>query len=613
MASVFKFALTLLLLGNFITPLRATAADDAETLHRQLKTILEKEGLTGIAWMSITPDSPDRIGSAGVTNALTSDPFTRDTRFHVGSVTKLVLATGILRLVTEGQIDLDAPVTDYLPDLQFDNPWTDGAPVTARHLLDHTSGLEDARFWQLFSEQPKPDTPLLDGLPAPPLKIRAQPGTRFGYSNSGYGILGILIEAVTGQRYETYLDTRLLAPLGMTRSSFEFTTQDGSGAAADLAWGHIDVSTPYAARPMYLRPAGQFTTTAGDLARLARFLLGDGTLDDGSLFIRPDLLKARGKAAGTEASARGLSAGYALGLARRDRHGVVGLCHTGSIIGFYAIFCLFPEQQKAFAYSVNTDSETAEYARLTDVMIRSLDLASATSPDPAALPTDVDNWTGFYRYSPNRFEMFEYIDMVMGLKLVQVNPERSGLTLTSLQTESRELLPAGDNLYRATDRSTLSHVFYEGEEGQRFLSEGFQTYEKTSTGFVVWHVAVLVFGLIGLLILFCSSILVLATRGIAFRNHPLFPAFCGLVAFAVPVPLFFTQSFMALGDLTAASLAVAVVTTLLPMTLAVTLVRLARQPTVRWQRLIFGGAAAFSLLWWIVMASYGQMPFMLWA
>ena len=67
-------------------------------------------------------------------------------KFHVGSVTKAVLATGILRLATEGTIDLDQPLSGYLPRLRLDNPWRSHAPVTIRHLLDHTSGMEDARY-----------------------------------------------------------------------------------------------------------------------------------------------------------------------------------------------------------------------------------------------------------------------------------------------------------------------------------------------------------------------------------------------------------------------------------------------------------------------------------
>ena len=114
--------------------------------------------------------------------------------------------------MTEGLIELDAPASRYLPDLFFENPWKGLADVTVRHLLDHTSGLNDAHMWQMFSERPKPETPLIAAFPEPEtqLRIRSRPGSRFSYSNMGYTLLGIIIESVVGGRYEAYLDERIL-------------------------------------------------------------------------------------------------------------------------------------------------------------------------------------------------------------------------------------------------------------------------------------------------------------------------------------------------------------------------------------------------------------------
>ena len=238
-----------------------------------------------------------RTGAAGLSDVRSGAAFAADTRFHVGSLTKTLLATGLLRLVTEGRIDLEAPAQGYLADLPFDNPWEGVADVTVRHLLDHTSGLADAHLWQIFSERPEPDMPLAAAFPDPPLQleIRSQPGTRFSYSNMGYTLLGAIIESVVGERYEAYLDEFVLGPLRMHESTFAFTTQEGAAADPGLAWGHLDGGVPFAARPMFLRPAGQFTTTAADLARFAQFLLGDGRID-GRTFVDESLMRARGQA-----------------------------------------------------------------------------------------------------------------------------------------------------------------------------------------------------------------------------------------------------------------------------------------------------------------------------
>jgi hypothetical protein len=111
-------------------------------------------------------------------------------------ITKILAEEGLTgvawTLVTAGLLHLDDRAAQYLPGIEFNNPWRDAAPVTVRHLLDHTSGLEDARLWQMFSERPEPDTPLAQAYPNPDklLRIRTRPGSRFSYSNMGYGLLG---------------------------------------------------------------------------------------------------------------------------------------------------------------------------------------------------------------------------------------------------------------------------------------------------------------------------------------------------------------------------------------------------------------------------------------
>ena len=151
-----------------------------------IETILAEENLTGIAWTLIGDDGEVSLGSAGLRDNYSGSAFTPDTRFHVGSTTKAVLATGVLRLATEGRIDLDAPVIRYLPDLLPESSRTGFSDVTVRHLLDHTAGLNDAHLWQMFSERADADAPLSAAFPDPEtqLRVRSRPGSRFSYSNN---------------------------------------------------------------------------------------------------------------------------------------------------------------------------------------------------------------------------------------------------------------------------------------------------------------------------------------------------------------------------------------------------------------------------------------------
>jgi CubicO group peptidase (beta-lactamase class C family) len=106
----------------------------------------------------------------------------------------------------------------------------------------------------------------------------------------------------------------------MRQSTFRFVTQEGPHADVRLALGHFEDGATQPAVPLYLRPAGQFTTIASDMALFALFLMGNGAID-GRPFIAPHLLRAMGRPTTTEAALAGLDAGYGLGLNSRDRHG----------------------------------------------------------------------------------------------------------------------------------------------------------------------------------------------------------------------------------------------------------------------------------------------------
>jgi CubicO group peptidase (beta-lactamase class C family) len=581
-------------------------------LQKAVETVLKEERLTGIAWTLLDDDGEVATGTAGLRDNPAQENFTVDTRFHVGSLTKTLLATGVLRLVSQEVIELDTPASNYLPQLSFSNPWAETSQVTVRHLLDHTSGMNDAHMWQMFSERPGPDTPLIAAFPDPQtqLQIRSRPGSRFSYSNMGYTLLGMIIETVVGGRYEAYLDQHTLAPLEMRDSTFAFTTQEGEDFDPMLAWGHVDDGSRYAASPIFLRPAGQFTSTATDLARFAKFLMGDGVIS-GQQFINEELMHSRGRPFQTEAGNGGLEAGYSLGLGRRDRHGVVGYCHGGNIVGFVAMLCVFPKEHKAFAYSVNTDSETADYGQLNELFINALGIAEATPPSTASPASDISQWYGRYTFSPNRFQTFEYLDNVFGS--INISPDGDLLTMTTLQQSPRRLRPTGSYTFSAADRSTTSHVFLKGEAGEYLVSDGFRTFEKVSTAYLAAHWISVLLGLVGLAWLLLAGLIALLRYRSRIFQHPVSPAFVTISLLVVPIPFFMTQSFMALGDMTLASVLLASATLLLPLGMLLTIWRVRKSWRSSKLNLLHGLAAMFVLQWCAVLIAAGLLPLRLWA
>ncbi|MHB8911783.1 MAG: serine hydrolase domain-containing protein [Lysobacter sp.] len=598
----------------------AERVDGASVLPAQIEQALKEERLAGAVWATVDSDGAIRTGAAGLSNVTTGEAMTPDSKVHVGSIAKSLVATGVLQLVSAGRVDLDAPLSRYLPALHLPNRWQATHPVRVRHLLDHSAGLDDMRLWQMFSTRPTPDTPLLEAFNRDPsvLAIRSRPGSRFSYSNMSYTLAAMVIEAVTRERYEAWLDHELLRPLGMRDSTFRFTTQLGPASDPRLAWGHLDIISPASALPSYLRPAGQFTTTAHDLALFAKFLMGDGRVN-GRMIVQPELLRTMARASTTDAARAGLQAGYALGLGRRDRHGVVGLCHGGDVVGFHAMLCLFPsvfpsvfpsghatQAGKAFVIVENTDGDGMNTGRFDALLVKALAIPPPPAAPPAPAPRDVADWQGRYVPAPNRLASFRYVDFLFDSP--RLGWDGKVLRLSPVQGPARTLTPAGGMRFTANDRSTASHVLLKGEGGQRLLSDGQRTYRRVHAAPYWTLVASLALGLLGLL----WFALAVPARALMRREPILVPGVAAVLLLLLPVPLFLLQSYMQLGDHTVASTSLYAVTAALPWLMLWQAWRSARRDEGLAHGRVNLVAALLVLQWCAVLASWGMLPFALW-
>jgi CubicO group peptidase (beta-lactamase class C family) len=216
-------------------------------------------------------------------------PNAPDTKFRLGSITKQFTATLILQLVEQGKIKLDGKLTDYLPDYRKDT----GNKVTIHNLLSHTSGIPSYTslpgFFQNVSRNPFTVDDFIKKYASGELEF--EPGTKFVYDNSGYFLLGAIIEKVTGKPYEQVLKENIFDPLGMKNSGYDrwgtilnkratgYTrTPKGYQTAA-----YLDMSIPYAAGSLY--------STVEDLYLWDQALYGDKVLTAKSkdLMFKPNL------------------------------------------------------------------------------------------------------------------------------------------------------------------------------------------------------------------------------------------------------------------------------------------------------------------------------------
>ncbi len=587
----------------------AATAYFAPDLTEPMERALQEEGLSGAVWAVIGPEE-DLVGAGGQSNAATGVRMTTGDRVQVGSVGKVVLATGVLRLITQGRLSLETPVTEVLPQLPLENHWATTDPVRIKHLLAHTAGLDHSRLWQVFSRVPRPDTPLIASVTGDRslLRVQTRPGSRYAYSNVGYALLGMVVESIAQQPYERYMDDQVLRPLAMSDSTFRYVTQTGPDADRRLSMGHFEAGLAQAAIPIYLRPAGQFTTTAADMARFSRFLMSDGAID-GKPFVATALMTGLGEPERTDAAMAGLQIGHGLALAGRDRHGVYGWCHPGTTFGFVAMLCVFPEHGKAFFIGTNTDSETADYDRLNRLLIDALAMPLRAPTPRQAPPAGIATWNGLYVPMPKVMSSLAWVDDT--LNFVRVRWDGEHLRVKPLQSDERVLAPAGGLLFRARDRNGPSHVLLKTAGGVAVLSDGLHSYERISPVRIILAWTSMAAGLVGLAYVLATGLVRALLRRMPL-NDPMLLPLLGTAALAIPIPLFYHQSFLQLGDRTVASGTLALVTAALPLALLFGLISRFRQGTRGALPRSDATALVAALQWVVVLVLAGLVPFRIW-
>lgn len=295
----------------------------AQSLAQSLDAIVASHfqpNLPGVAALVLKDGKPLLRKGYGMANVELGVPIQPEHVFRIGSTTKLFTATAIMLLVDEGRIALDAPVSRYLP--QAPKHWN---KVTVEHLLTHTSGIPnltmDSGYWRTTARLEH----TLDQLVAPARQrpLLSAPGTVFAYNNTGYHLLGQIVEQVAGQEFYTFIDSRICRPLGLQHT--------GSG---DDKTFHPGLVTGYQAGPKpawllansNLHAAGGMVSTVDELAA---FMLA---LQGGKL-VSPANVKRMNA---SHVLPNGKATGYGLGEWVRTVNGRQLVGHGGYIFNFYS-------------------------------------------------------------------------------------------------------------------------------------------------------------------------------------------------------------------------------------------------------------------------------------
>jgi CubicO group peptidase (beta-lactamase class C family)/D-alanyl-D-alanine dipeptidase len=297
---------------------------------------------------------------------------TAETVYRVGSVSKLFTDLAVMQLVEKGELDLDAPVTKYLPDFAPHNSFN--TPITLRQLMAHRSGLvRESPVGNYFDATGPSLGATVRSLNTTDLVYA--PGTKTKYSNAAIATVGRVVETAKGEPFGSYVKRAVLHPIGMKASDFEATPELAKRLAVGQMWTYDGRTFDAPTFPLGTAPAGNLYSTVLDLGQ---FLIA--LLDEGRPVVKPETLRAMWTPQFADKEAkRGFGLGFNIG-ALDDRRRIG---HNGAVYGFATEVAVMPDDGIGVVVVITKDCANTIAGRIGNAALRMLLALKAGKPLPS--------------------------------------------------------------------------------------------------------------------------------------------------------------------------------------------------------------------------------------
>ena len=421
---------------------------DAYVARHMLET-----GAPGLTLALANRDGLIKVSTYGFADTKAGSRVVPETMFEIGSISKSFVSLALMQLHEEGKLDLNKPIVEYLPWLKINSKFD---PVTTHHVLSHTAGL--------------PAVPLLLDAMLSDLWTAYAPGKQFLYSNTGYNMLGFVLEAIDKRPFAESIRARLLEPMGMSASAPVIT----NALRPKMAIGYkpMNESRPFplhgpVAEAQWLEvdaAAGSIASTPADMAKYIRMLVNHGALPKGrliseetfNLFVKPVIKSAF----------RGEEASYAYGFWVSNIDGHTRLRHTGGMVAFSSsIDTDVTSGVGAFA-SVNANLRGYRPVAVTKFAVELMNASLSGKQLPAAppappLPTELTNaadYVGVFSSADNKTLEFkaEGNKLILSYKGRQIALERAGRDLFLVRDPDFDLYLLGF----IRDKGKVTEAYY---------------------------------------------------------------------------------------------------------------------------------------------------------
>ncbi|MEE4311660.1 MAG: serine hydrolase [candidate division KSB1 bacterium] len=385
-------------------------------------------------------------------------PATPSTIYRIASITKTFTSTAIMQLRDAGRLRLDDPVSTFLPWFKIQNKFKDSPPVTIRQLLTHTSGLPREAAFPYWTDHKFPTREqIMQSLPDQQMIFESE--TKYKYSNLGIALLGAVVEAASGESYESYISRHILQPLKMENTSVslpDWTVKNRAKSYSRLLKDGTREEIPVS-DTKGIAPAANISTTVMDLAKFAAFQLSDG-VSDGKIVLKKSTLREMHRVHWLYPDWSG-GRGLGFSVSRLNGRTIVG--HGGWVEGFRTRLSFCPEEKIAVVVMTNSDDSNPTFFAHRIYELLAPAILNVTKPGAEKRVAD-PSWTAYTGKYEDPWH-WEYEVMILNDRLVlygseyppEDNPE-SALT---------ELIPESEHTFRMKGNGELL-IFEMGNDGK---------------------------------------------------------------------------------------------------------------------------------------------------
>jgi len=378
----------------------------AERLERIIQHEMAAKGLPAFSISLV--DDQDIVWAKGFGKADpdANIPATAETVFRIGSVSKLFTDIGIMQLVEIGEMDLDVPVTNYLPHFRPKNPYD--KPITLRQLMSHRSGLIREPPVGNYFDTTEPS--LAETIASVnPTELVYEPETKTKYSNAGIAVVGLVLEETQREAFPKYLKQAVLAPVGMTNSSFAPEEAVTSKLAKAYMWTMDGQTFAAPTFELGMAPCGCMYSTVIDLSLFLSTLFNGGQGLQGRM-LRPETLE---KMWTPQYAQPGAKQGYGIGFGIDELERQRRIGHGGAIYGFATQLYGLPDAKLGVAAVATMDAVNTVVGRIASHALELMLAVKDSKPLPEMTlsepmdPELVKNLAGRWTSEEGHFDLFE--------------------------------------------------------------------------------------------------------------------------------------------------------------------------------------------------------------